>query len=415
MSPVRFAIRRGCAAFACAAGLIAGLAVPAAVGQSLETVTIRGRPQTLHLYGARGRPPVVVSSGDGGWMHLGPHVAELLAAHGYFVVGFDAKAYLSGFTSGKTTLKPEDEPGDYRMLADLAARGSSRLPVLIGVSEGAGLSVLAATDAATKSVISGVIGLGMPDRNELGWRWMDSAIYVTHGQPNEPTFSTAKVIDRRLAAAAGRDPRDTRRIRSARGSQAGDGRRPGAEATLDRDGLGPPFHGQPGRVRPATARRHDLDRERRAPGGAMNERLRQALPALIGLLLFLVALAVLRFELRAVRWHEITRDVLGTSPLRLALAVLLTALNYLGTDRLRPDGVRLHRQDAATPPGCRGRVPGLRGLQQRRFRDAVGRVGALPLLLAMGRDGRGAVANRLQLLGHVLAGAVRPRRHQRSW
>lgn len=195
MSPVRFAIRRGCAAFACAAGLIAGLAVPAAVGQSLETVTIRGRPQTLHLYGVRGRPPVVVSSGDGGWMHLGPHVAELLAAHGYFVVGFDAKAYLSGFTSGKTTLKPEDEPGDYRILANLAARGSSRLPVLIGVSEGAGLSVLAATDAATKSVISGVIGLGMPDRNELGWRWLDSAIYVTHGQPNEPMFSTAKVID----------------------------------------------------------------------------------------------------------------------------------------------------------------------------------------------------------------------------
>lgn len=61
----------------------------------------------------------------------------------------------------------------------------------------------------------------------------------------------------------------------------------------------------------------------------MNERLRQALPALLGLVLFLVALAVLRAELRAVRWDEITRDILGTAPLRLALAVLLTALNYL--------------------------------------------------------------------------------------
>jgi type IV secretory pathway VirJ component len=28
-----------------------------------------------------------VSSGDGGWIHLAPHVAEVLAAKGFFVVG----------------------------------------------------------------------------------------------------------------------------------------------------------------------------------------------------------------------------------------------------------------------------------------------------------------------------------------
>lgn len=39
---------------------------------------------------------------------------------------------------------------------------------LIGVSEGAGLSVLAATDPETKALVSGVIGLGLPDLNELG-------------------------------------------------------------------------------------------------------------------------------------------------------------------------------------------------------------------------------------------------------
>ena len=46
-------------------------------------------------------PPVIVSSGDGGWIHLGPHVAEVLAAKGFFVVGFDVKAYLESFTSGQ--------------------------------------------------------------------------------------------------------------------------------------------------------------------------------------------------------------------------------------------------------------------------------------------------------------------------
>ena len=195
MSPVRFPSFLACPTLAWVAGLIVSLAAPAAAAQSLETVTIRGKPQTVHVYGVRGRPPVIVSSGDGGWMHLGPHVAEVLAAHGYFVVGFDSRAYLSSFTSGKATLKPEDEPGDYRVLADFAARGANQRPVLVGVSEGAGLSVLAATDAATKSVISGVIGLGLPDMNELGWRWSDAAIYFTHANANEPLFSVAKVID----------------------------------------------------------------------------------------------------------------------------------------------------------------------------------------------------------------------------
>jgi alpha-beta hydrolase superfamily lysophospholipase len=157
---------------------------------------IRGREQSVHLYGTRGNPPVIVSSGDGGWIHLGPHVAEALAAHGFFVVGFDVKAYLEGFTSGQSTLRADDEPGDYKVLADYAARGSNRKPILIGVSEGAGLSVLAATDPRTRSSIAGVIGLGLPDLNELGWRWRDSLIYITHGQPNEPMFSTAAMVKR---------------------------------------------------------------------------------------------------------------------------------------------------------------------------------------------------------------------------
>jgi fermentation-respiration switch protein FrsA (DUF1100 family) len=164
--------------------------------QATETITLRGRSQLLRLYGTRGNPPVIVSSGDGGWIHLGPHVAEALSAKGFFVVGFDVRAYLESFTSVGTTLRSEDEPGDYKVLADFAARGAVRKPILIGVSEGAGLSVLAATDTKTKMAIAGVLGLGLPDLNELGWRWRDSLIYVTHGVPKEPTFSTAAIVER---------------------------------------------------------------------------------------------------------------------------------------------------------------------------------------------------------------------------
>ena len=171
-------------------------AAAAAEAQTTETVILRGHAQTVRLYGTRGGTPVVVSSGDGGWMHLGPHVADVLAAKGYFVVGFDAKAYLTSFTSGASTVRVEDEPADYKVLADFAAKGSAHKPILIGVSEGAGLSVLAATDPATKAAIGGVLGLGLPDLNELGWRWKDALIYVTHGVPNEPTFSTAALASR---------------------------------------------------------------------------------------------------------------------------------------------------------------------------------------------------------------------------
>jgi type IV secretory pathway VirJ component len=167
-----------------------------ALAQTPAKLVLRGKAQTLYLYGPRDGAPVIVSSGDGGWIHLGPQVAELLAARGFFVVGFDTKAYLEAFTSGSTTLTTADVPIDYRELVTFAAAQSRKKPILLGVSEGAALSLLAATEAATQSMVEGVIGLGLGDRNELGWRWRDSMIYVTHGVPNEPTFSTIDLAAR---------------------------------------------------------------------------------------------------------------------------------------------------------------------------------------------------------------------------
>ncbi len=164
--------------------------------QSRQAVAIRGHQQTVYLYGSPRGEPVIVSSGDGGWIHLGPHVAEVLSARGFYVIGFDVKGYLSSFTTEQSTLRREDEPADYRVLTELAAKTTGKKPMLIGVSEGAGLSVLAATDPATKDGITGVVGLGLPDLNELGWRWKDMMIYLTHRAPREPLFSAAAIIDR---------------------------------------------------------------------------------------------------------------------------------------------------------------------------------------------------------------------------
>jgi uncharacterized protein len=161
---------------------------------AVESIDLRGHPQLLRLYGRRGAQPILLCSGDGGWIHLSPHTAQALADDGFFVVGFDVKSYLSSFTSGPATLLAEDEPADFRTLIDFTARGSTLAPILIGVSEGAGLSVLAAADPVTRRQITGVVALGLPDRIELGWRWKDALIYVTHGVADEPAFSVAAIV-----------------------------------------------------------------------------------------------------------------------------------------------------------------------------------------------------------------------------
>ncbi len=180
-----------------AAGLLCATPARAELQPTRQTVVIRGHPQSLYVYGSPAGAPVILSSGDGGWVHLAPHVASVLSARGFYVVGFDVKGYLSSFTSGRSTLSSEDEPGDYRVLTSFVEQATGgRKPILVGVSEGAGLSVLAATDEETKATIAGVVAVGLPDLNELAWRWKDAVIYLTHRAPNEPLFSASSIVAR---------------------------------------------------------------------------------------------------------------------------------------------------------------------------------------------------------------------------
>ena len=94
--------------------------------QQTQSLALRGHEQRLHLYGPPSGDPVIVTSGDGGWVHLAPHIASVLSARGFHVVGFDAKAYLTSFTTGRTTLDPTLEADDYAALAQLAAQDTER-------------------------------------------------------------------------------------------------------------------------------------------------------------------------------------------------------------------------------------------------------------------------------------------------
>ncbi len=175
--------------------LVALLLMPiTGISQTENNVDIRGKNQKLNLYGSPGNAPVVLSSGDLGWAGLVVYVAEFLSSQGYYVIGLNTKLYLASFTSNNSALNPRDVPGDYRTLIALAGQRTSTKPILIGISEGAGLSVLAATDPEVKTRIRGVLALGLPDQNELGWKWQDFTIWITKKAPNEPSFMVEDII-----------------------------------------------------------------------------------------------------------------------------------------------------------------------------------------------------------------------------
>lgn len=157
----------------------------------VRTIVLGGRPQTVYVYKPAAQPSsvVILSSGDLGWSGLVTEVADYLVSNGVGVLGLNARSYLASFTSGSSRLNPADVPGHFQALAAEAERAFNvrTRPVLAGVSEGAGLSVIAASDPARKSAWSGVVAMGLPASTELGWRtWVDWTIWVTKKAPNEP-------------------------------------------------------------------------------------------------------------------------------------------------------------------------------------------------------------------------------------
>ncbi len=160
-----------------------------------QKFVLRGVELTLRVQGSPGAPcAALLSSGDGGYVHLAPEVAALLVERGCYVLGLDSRAYLSSFTARGGPLHPDEVRRDYAALVDALVGGGRARPLLAGVSEGAALSVLAAGDQALRARIGGVLAFGLPDVNELGWRWRDALIYFTKKVPNEPTFRVRDVV-----------------------------------------------------------------------------------------------------------------------------------------------------------------------------------------------------------------------------
>ena len=161
-------------------------------------VPVRGRTLTVSIY-TPATPPrgtIVMGSGDVGWVGLAASMADELSAQGYTVVGINVRQYLSSFTSGRAHLETSSVPADYRGILDTLRR-SRCLPapvIMSGVSEGAALAVLAASDPANHGWIDGVITMGLPPTAELAWRWTDAGSWITKHDADEPSFAPDDVI-----------------------------------------------------------------------------------------------------------------------------------------------------------------------------------------------------------------------------
>ncbi len=160
-------------------------------------ITIRGQNLDLYHVPAAGTGPdakVLFAPGDGGWRGFALDIAENLAAAGFDVYGIDTRHYLQSFT-GSTTLKTSDVASDFAQLAHAITPGRKERILLVGWSEGAGLG-LAAASGDGRSAFAGLVAIGTPEYNILGWRWTDIGAEITKKLPNEPTFKSADFIAR---------------------------------------------------------------------------------------------------------------------------------------------------------------------------------------------------------------------------
>jgi dienelactone hydrolase len=173
---------------------------PPALAHETLPIPVRGHTVTVAYYrpAAAGavKGTVIMGSGDVGWVGLGADLAEFLSTAGYAVAGINVREYLETFSPGSTHVSTEDVGNDYATIAAyLRDRHLLPEPVIVaGVSEGAGMAVLAGAWPANHAWLRGVMTLGLPPSDELAWHWRDAASWITKKDAAEPSFAPKDFI-----------------------------------------------------------------------------------------------------------------------------------------------------------------------------------------------------------------------------
>ncbi len=161
------------------------LAAPTLALGATRKVVLESQSATLEVRapdGASASAVVIVTSDLDGWRGLTRALGDQLAGDGYAVIGLDARSYLLEATRRSGSVAPATVPEDYLVVLRLAHTWfpEAQQTFLIGVSEGAGLSILAATDRRVGAQLTGVVGIetsgSVPLRSPY-WAWTS---WITH-------------------------------------------------------------------------------------------------------------------------------------------------------------------------------------------------------------------------------------------
>jgi pimeloyl-ACP methyl ester carboxylesterase len=149
----------------------AGCATHAAPVVPDEVVTLNNHSLRLHFDNRdtpAPRPLLVYATGDGGMRRKDLDTYRHLAALGDPIVGFDARDYVKHLGSNTPTTTPERLAEDYSRIIERARAAlgiDGRRPVvLVGVSRGAGLAVVAAGRLC--DAINGVVAVALTQEEE---------------------------------------------------------------------------------------------------------------------------------------------------------------------------------------------------------------------------------------------------------
>jgi fermentation-respiration switch protein FrsA (DUF1100 family) len=159
-------------------GCTCHLSVPPAKGeiQNNEWVSQSTSPLKVRVFKPLQPGPkkvlLVYATGDGGWLALGGNIFEWLTQLNYPVVGFSSRAYVNSVweasESGVTT--PRALAEDYEQIIGYAKTRLGLPPdtsiILVGLSRGSGLSVVAAGEGKLNGNLAGLLTIALTKEEE---------------------------------------------------------------------------------------------------------------------------------------------------------------------------------------------------------------------------------------------------------
>jgi hypothetical protein len=176
-------------------------AVPPVMDDTTAPVHVQDRWLLVHL--ARpvitsAPPPVYVLyvTGDGGWNGKDVATFEHVRAWGRPVAGFSAPDYLDRLAGQEQTVPPQDLARDFGTILQATAARLGLAPdtpaVLVGVSRGADLVVIAAGEAAIAQRIAGVVAIALTDEEEYVRHPPRHVPHLGHSSSREPALEMAR-------------------------------------------------------------------------------------------------------------------------------------------------------------------------------------------------------------------------------